>query len=70
MPYSYKLIPESERESEMFEGKCLRRGSGSVGETVHKTPYAILDESNDEIAVVYSETEAEGLVSHLNRGNY
>ena len=53
--YTFKAIPEEDREIKVF---------ANFSELPH---YEILDDNGDQIAVVHSETEAEALVSHLNR---
>jgi hypothetical protein len=61
-------MPEKERDNDVFEVAKNTLTFG-VGNYAHKkTQYQILDECGWQIAVVYSESEAEGLVSHLNRG--
>lgn len=69
MAYSFQKVPPSECEVSVCEIE------GSVADAIliedvditSLTPYEILDESGDPIATVYSENEAEVIVSHLNR---
>lgn len=59
--YRYELIPASqERESYSIVGRSEEADS-------IVPQYSILDAEGDEIAVVFSECQAEALVSHLNR---
>lgn len=65
MPYSYREIPESELEVHYFEHEGGQ--PVTVDELVSLKQFEILDEDGDQITIVHSETEAEVLVSHLNR---
>jgi len=45
-----------------------RKYQGELSDPVSNEPaWSILDQQGDEIAVVFSEDEAEALISHLNR---
>jgi hypothetical protein len=64
MSYSFKEIPKEQHDPVVFED---RPDAYEVSE-LHQLPqFEILDEENDQICIVHSQTDAEALVSHLNR---
>lgn len=68
MKYAYREIPESELEVEIYElDQEVLAGDNLQAALIKKNQFEILDQQGDQIATVYSETEAEALVSHLNR---
>lgn len=63
--YKWAKIDEDAVEEHIF-----RHESGdpvTVDELQDVEQFEIIDEDGDQIAVVYSQSEAEALVSHLNR---
>lgn len=71
MAYTYREIPESEREDVIVEmdHEALAYPDTSLSAINHRVmnQYEILDEQGDQICVVYAEVDAESLISHLNR---
>lgn len=71
MPYSYREIPESEHEDVIVEmdGDAISYPDTALSGLTHRimNQYEILDEQGDQICVVYSEIDAETLITHLNR---
>lgn len=65
MPYSYKLIPENEREIHHYSSESSTNYPGIDLQEMEQ--YEILDPDGDGLCVVHSEGEVESLVSHLNR---
>lgn len=59
--YSYELVTASQ-----WRAQYSIVGRSEEADSI-VPQYSILDEDGDEIAVVFSEGEAEALVSHLNR---
>lgn len=64
MRYSYKEIPEADQNVTVFEDVVQ---AYEVCDLKKLPQYNILDGEGDHIATVHSETEAQVLVSHLNR---
>lgn len=69
MTYSFKKIPPEEMEVKVcdVEGDIKEAILIEDVDITELVAYDILDAEGDSIAVVYSETEADTLVSHLNR---
>lgn len=65
MPYSYREIPEEETEVHYYEHEA--GDPVTVDELTELKQYEILDEFGDQITIVHSVTDAEALISHLNR---
>lgn len=57
-------------DEDAVEVHCFEHGDGkpvTVDELKECDQFEIVDPDGDQIAVVYSEVQAEALVSHLNR---
>lgn len=64
MSYSFKEIPKEKHDPVVFED---RPDAYEVCD-LHRLPqFEILDDQNDQICIVHNQTDAEALVSHLNR---
>lgn len=63
--YNWEKILDEERETKIYED--THDDSQVIDDLTLLEQYAILDPEGDQIAIVYSEGDAETLVSHLNR---
>lgn len=66
MAYTYKEIAESDIEHHVFINEEDYRVH-EIEDMRQMQQFEILDEQGDRITIVYSEIDAEALISHLNR---
>lgn len=67
MNYSFKKVEQDEGESTFYEVEGGVDYADTLDNLAKMEPYHILDDQGDHIATVFSEVEADALVSHLNR---
>jgi len=63
--YTWEKVPDEERETKIYED--THDDSQVIDDLTLLEQYEILDPEGDQIAIVYSEGDAEALVTHLNR---
>lgn len=68
MPYSFRVVPDGEHEVRVYEVDVEVNPADIADNLSEKSQYEILDENGDYLITVYNETDAEVLISHLNRG--